>query len=109
MNISKQIKIYQCLEQIQNDLYSHVYTYEDFDFAKVEEIVLRNLLLQFNNTEIERLTGISIRTIRNKKHLYGLFPVSKDHLVLLKEARKESARPAPRGCGPVCGDEGGGE
>lgn len=69
---SSDLKIEHALAQFTNDVHEIVYNEKTFDIQKIEKALLKNLLKEFNNTETAKLSGLSIRTIRNKKNAYGL-------------------------------------
>lgn len=104
--MSDQVKKYQCLEQIQNDLYDYVYEHENFEFEAIEKIFLSNLLKSFNRTQVAELTGLCYRTLGSKRHQHGLFAVPKNNFVLLKDVKKGLARQTPGGLDPACGNDG---
>lgn len=91
----KLVQIYQSLEQIQNDLYNYVFAHSDFNFEAIEKIVLTNIFSKFNGTECQELTGLCVRTLRNKRNLYGLGNLRPNPFVLLKSASEDAPRETP--------------
>jgi len=65
----KNEKIYQ---QFLNDLYEEIEEAKCFNFEFIEANLLRLLLENYNRTQASTITGLCVRTIRNKIKKYGL-------------------------------------
>lgn len=66
------VKYEHVFQQIQNDLYEKIENGVCFNFYEYEKALLKNLLWKFNNSDVAKITGLCIRTIRNKRKKYGL-------------------------------------
>lgn len=55
-----------CAQQITNDLHELFFVNECFDLERIERIVLGNMKNHFTQTRTAELTGLAVRTIRNK-------------------------------------------
>lgn len=96
--MSKQILIYQAIEQIQNDLYDYFYTNENFNMSEIEKIVLSNTINKFGQATTADLMGICTRSIRTKISEYGLQNLQAHRKLLQIKASEVAALKAPRGC-----------
>lgn len=68
---SLEVKYEYCYQQILNDLYDKIDNGDCFNFKYFEKVLIMNLYTEFNKTQISKITGLSIRTIRNKINEYG--------------------------------------
>lgn len=73
---SNEIKNEIVYQAFMNDLYEFIENGECFKMKRVEMFLFKNLLIKYNRTQVANLTGLSIRTIRNKIKEYGLKDIS---------------------------------
>jgi len=63
---SVEVRLEHAFAQFVNQIYEMISTEEVIEIRKVEMFILNSLQEKFNKTEIAKLTGYSLRTIRNK-------------------------------------------
>ncbi|MGB0452587.1 MAG: helix-turn-helix domain-containing protein [Bacteriovoracaceae bacterium] len=68
---SKEVKLEKVFQGFVNELYEKIDDEEAFRAGVVEEVLIKNINRFFNKTHTAKLTGLSIRTVRNKLNEYG--------------------------------------
>jgi len=68
---SLDLKLDYVMNNIVNNLYKMIHEDENIDMRRVEKIILLSLKEKFNKTQAAKLTGLSLRTVRNKFNGYS--------------------------------------
>lgn len=66
IKIEETVPFNMCAQQILNDLHEMFYVEEKIEMGKIEKIILKNMDSHFSRTRIAALSGLCVRTIRNK-------------------------------------------
>lgn len=69
---SAEVRNEHVFQQMQNDLYEKIENGECFNVDYIEMVLLKNLLWKYNRTQVSKITGLCVRTVRNKINKYGL-------------------------------------
>lgn len=69
---SKELIFEQVYQQVMNSVYEKIDSFECFNIQFIEQCIIEELSKEFNNGEVAKILGVSIRTITNKKRKYGL-------------------------------------
>lgn len=67
---SIELRLEKVFQQVTNDLYEMI-DKGHINISEVEESIITNLLGCFNKTETAKITGLCIKTIRNKTNGYN--------------------------------------
>ncbi len=69
---TNEVKNEHIFQQVVNEMYALFENEECFNLRKTEQIIIKNILIKYNQRQTSKLTGLSVRTIRNKIKEYGL-------------------------------------
>lgn len=76
---STEVKNEHVYQQFMNDMYELIENGKCFNHETMEMLVIKNLLWKYNRTQVARITGLSVRTIRNKINKYGFKDIRIDN------------------------------
>lgn len=69
---SNEVKNEHIFQRFMDNVYEKIENGESFKINFIESALLESLLWKYNRTHTAKLTGLSVRTIRNKIKKYGL-------------------------------------